>query len=283
MKLARVFAVCVLLFALAVPTTAEARWIDFGTADQNTEPDVTLLRSGTSGVSLTVDMPGFEAADVATDLGLFTELSVPGGAFSIEIGSPMLPVIREYIEIPQGAIPRLSIIRADYREVALSDLGIEHRIVPMQESAAKIAGAREAARFVIDDDAYAADGFSPDVAASLGETGQIRAHRFVELEIFPVQYNPASGTVRYLTGIELEVGFEGADWAQTEAELTRYASPDFDVMARKQFLNAETFAGRGVPALPLGYLIITYDDFYEEIETLAGLRHRLGYETTVTK
>ncbi|MCK4681222.1 hypothetical protein KAT82_08840, partial [bacterium] len=222
-------------------------------------------------------------ADVATDLGLFTELRVPGSAFSIEIGSPMLPVIREYIEIPQGATPRLSVIRADYREVALSDLGIGHAIVPVQPSVAKIAGAREAARFVIDGEAYAADGFSPDVAASLGETGQIRAHRFVELEIFPVQYNPASGTIRYLTGIELEVSFEGGDWAQTEAELTRYASPDFDVMARKQFLNADTFAGRGVPALPLGYLIITYDDFYEEIEMLAGLRHRLGYETTVTK
>jgi hypothetical protein len=140
MKLARVFAVCVLLLALAAPTTAAARWIDFGTADPNAAPDVTLLRSGTSGVSLAVDVPGIEAADVATDLGLFTELRVPGSAFSIEIGSPMLPVIREYIEIPQGAIPRLSITRADYREVALSDLGIEHRIVPVQESAAKIAG-----------------------------------------------------------------------------------------------------------------------------------------------
>jgi len=283
MKTARIFAVCALLLALAAPTTASARWIDFGTADPNAAPEMALLRSGTSGVSLALDVPGLEAADVATDLGLFTELRVPGSAFSIEIGSPMLPVIREFIEIPQGATPRLSVIRADYREVALSDLGIEHRIHPVQPSVEKVAGAREAARFVIDDAAYAADRFSPDVAASLGETGQIRAHRFVELEIFPVQYNPASGTIRYLTGIELEVDFEGGDWTQTEAVLERYASPDFDAMARKQFVNAETFAGRGFPALPIGYLIITYDNFYEEIEMLAGLRHRLGFETTVTK
>ena len=283
MKLARILAICVLLTALAAPTTAAARWIDFGTADPNAAPDVTLLRSGTSGVSLTVDMFGIEAADVATDLGSFTELRVPGSAFSIETGHPMLPVIREYIEIPQGATPRLSIVRADYREIALSDLGIGHAIVPVQPSVAKIAGAREAARFVIDGDAYAADVFSPGIAASLGEIGQIRAHRFVELEIFAVHYNPASGTIRYLTGIELEITFEGSDWARTEAVLARYASPDFDATARKQFVNAETFAGRGVPALPLGYLIITYDDFYEEIDMLAGLRHRLGYETTVTK
>ncbi|HYW69125.1 MAG TPA: C25 family cysteine peptidase, partial [bacterium] len=284
MRLARTFAVCVLLFALTAPTTAAARWIELSSDVPYAEPEVTLLRSDMSGVTLGVDVPGIEAADVATDMGLFTELRIPGSAFSIDVGSPMLPVIREFIEIPQGAIPRLTIVSADYIEVALSDLGIEHRIHPVQASVEKLAGAREAARFVIDDDAYARAGFSPDVAASLGETGQIRAHRFVELEIFPVQYNAAAGTIRYLTSIELDVEFDGADWAATQTKLERYASPDFDAMAARRFVNADEFAaGRGVPALPIGYLVITYDAFYEEIEMLAGLRHRLGYETTVTK
>jgi hypothetical protein len=283
MKLARSLAVLTLVLVVAAPTSVAARWIDFGTAEPYTEPELTVLASGGSGISLSVEVPGLEAAEVASELGPFTELRVPGGAFSVDIGSPMLPVIREFIEIPQGATPRLTVVSADYREVSLSELGIEHRIVPFQESAAKIAGAREAARFVIDEAAYGA-GFAPDVAASLGETGQIRAHRFVELEVFPVQYDAEAGRVRLLSSIELSVEFDGADWAATRAKLERYASPDFDAMARRRFINADDFsAGRGVPALPIGYLIITYDDFYEEIEMLAGLRHRLGYETTVTK
>ncbi len=244
MKFARIFAVCALLCVLAAPTSVAARWVDFGMDDPYAEPNVALLRSGGSGVSLTVDVPGVEAAEVATDLGTFTELRIPGSPFSIEIGSPMLPVIRQFIEIPQGATPRLSIASADYREVALSDLGIEHRIVPAQESAAKIAGAREAARFVIDDAAYASAGFSPDVAASLGETGQMRAHRFVELEIFPVQYDPVAGKVRYLTNIELSVDFDGADWTATSEKLARYASPDFDAMAPPPVHQRRRLPGR---------------------------------------
>jgi len=283
MKLARIFAACVLLLALAAPTAA-ARWIDFGSETPYEAPEATLLRSGASGVALAVSVPGLEAADVATELGPFTELRIPGSAFSIDHGAPMLPVIREYIEIPQGATPVLRVLSADYTTVSLAELGIEHRIHPVQPSVEKVAGAREAARFVIDDAAYDRAGYSPDVAAALGEIGQIRAHRFVELEIFPVQYDPSAGSVRYLTGIELEVDFEGADWAETQAKLKRYASPDFDSMAQRRFLNAGDFnVGRGFPDLPIGYLIITYDDFYEEIEMLAGLRHRLGYETTVTK
>ena len=233
MKLARIFAVCALLFALAAPTTAAARWIDYGTDAPYAEPDVTLLRSGASGVTLAVNVPGLEVAQVATELGPFAELRVPGSPFSIDIGSPMLPVIRQYIEIPQGAMPVLTIVSADYTEVALSDLGIDHRIVPFQESAPKIAGAREAARFVIDDAAYEAGGFSPGVAASLGETGQVRAHRFVELEIFPVQYDPVAGTVRYLTNIELSGRLRRRRHRRdTRAALERYASPDFDAFAR---------------------------------------------------
>ena len=74
MKLARIFAVCVLLFALTAPTTAAARWVDLGSDVPYAEPELTLLRSDMSGVTLGVDVPGVEAVDIATDLGLFSEL-----------------------------------------------------------------------------------------------------------------------------------------------------------------------------------------------------------------
>ncbi|MBN2564935.1 MAG: hypothetical protein JXB46_04415, partial [Candidatus Eisenbacteria bacterium] len=284
MKVARTFAALGLILALAVPGSALARWVDFGTDTPYAELDVEMLSSGMSGVSMSVDVPGLETYDIATQMGTFSELRIPGSYFSVGVGAPKLPVIRQYIEIPQGATPRLNIVKADYTETLLSDLGVTHRIQPVQPSVPKIAGAREDAQFVIDEGAYAVDAFGPDIAARMGEIGQIRAHRFVELEIYPVQYNPVSGAVRYLTDIELAVDFDGADWSATQVRLERYASPDFDAMARRNFLNAGDFTvGRGFPALPIGYLIITYDAFYEEVEMLAGLRHRLGYETTVTK
>jgi len=281
MRLVRTFVVLAILAVAVLP--ASARWIEFGTAESNTAPEATLVSSDYSGVTLTMEIPGVEAVDVATELGTFTKLTVPGSYYTIGIGEPMLPVVREYLELPHGATPRLTVLRADYIEVPLSELGIASRIVPTQESVEKMPGAREAAEFAFDEAAYARAGHTPAVAAALGEIAQARAHRFVELEIFPVQYDATAGTVRYLTNIELSVEFEGGDIGATMAAMERYASHDFDAFASKNLLNADVFATRGVPALPIGYLIVCYDDFYEEIQPLAGLRHRLGYETTVVK
>ncbi|MCD4690805.1 proprotein convertase P-domain-containing protein [bacterium] len=281
MRIARTFVVLAILALVVLP--ASARWIEFGTAEPATAPEATIVSSDFSGVTMTMEIPGVEAIDVATELGTFTKLTVPGSYYTIGIGEPMLPVVREYLELPHGATPHLTVLRADYVEVPLADLGLSRRVIPTQESVEKMPGAREAAVFAFDQAAYARAGHTPAVAAALGEIAQARAHRFVELEIFPVQYNPAAGTVRYLTNFELTVEFEGGDMGATMAAMERYAAHDFDAFASKHLLNADVFATRGVPTLPIGYLIVCYDDFYEEIQPLAGLRHRLGYETTVVK
>ncbi len=283
MRFARVLALCALLVLAVLPASLSARWVDFGAVEPYGEAEATLLTSGSAGVTVAVEIPGVIAEDVSTDLGLFTSLSVLGRGYTIEIGAPMLPVVREHIEIPQGATPRLRILNAVYTEGTLSDFGIDHPIYPVQPPVEKIPGALEAAEFVIDDATYAVDAFGPDAPAVLGDVRQSRAHRHVELEIYPVQYNPASGTVRVLTSIEIAVDFEGADWALTNEIVERYASPAFDELAAANLLNAHAFSSRAVLGLPIGYLIITHDPFYEAIQTLAGLRHRLGYETTVTR
>ncbi|MBD3366560.1 MAG: hypothetical protein GF405_00125, partial [Candidatus Eisenbacteria bacterium] len=282
MRSVRTLVFLALVVLIAAPLTASARWVDLGTAGPMAEPEVELLASDASGIRLSVDLPGFVSETVATDRGVFAELTLPGHYSTIRAGSPELPVIREYIEIPWGATPRLSIVRVEYAETTLEALGIDAPIIPVQPSVRKVPGAREAAAFQYDEAVYAADAFTPDVPASLGETGTIRAHSFVELEIFPVQYNTATGAVRYLTDIEVAVDFEGGDWAETGRRLERYASPDFDVFAQKHFVNADQFRTRAL-TLPIGYIIVVYDDYYEEIQSLAGLRHRLGYETTVVK
>ncbi len=283
MRSLRSLGLTVLVMLAAMPLALSARWVDLGTVASDGPPEVTLLRSGTGGASIAIEVPGLTVEDVETDLGPFARISIAGAGVTTDIGSPLLPVIREHIEIPQGAVPRLRIVSADYTEVRLTDLGIFARLYPAQPPVPKVPGALESAKLVIDDAAYSARGFSPGVAASLGEVGQVRAHRFVELNVYPVQYDPAAGTARYLKSIEVAVDFEGADWAATDAALARYASPDFDKFASRNLLNADTFRNRALLTLPIGYLIIVHDAFYEEIEMLAGLRHRLGYETTVTK
>ena len=282
MRFVRALLFCTLMVALAVPAGAASRWVDFGAAQPYAGPSVDLLDSGFDGATLTFEFPGLVAEEVETKGGAFTRLEIPGYYHMDAVGLPRLPVVREYLEVPHGSNPRLTVVSAEYVDTTLAELGLSEPVEPAQPSIVKLPGAREAARFAIDRGAYAENGFGPDVAASLAQSGQIRAHRYVEVEIYPVQYNPADGSIRYLTSIELRVDFDGADAGATRAALDRYASPDFDAFAKKHFLNARDFRTRAL-TLPIGYLVITYDDYYEEIETYAGLRHRLGYETTVTK
>jgi subtilisin-like proprotein convertase family protein len=283
MRLTRLFAIVGVLAVLAIPASLSARWIEFGEGQPYAEPSTSLTSSGPAGASIVIDIPGAVAEDFATELGPFTRLTIPGAGVTTAAGFPLLPVLREHFEIPQGAVPSLRIVDARYEEVRLADLGVNHRIHPAQPPVEKLPGALEAARFAFDDEAYARDAFVPGASAAIADVGQVRAHRFAEVEVYPVRYNPATGTVRYLTHIELAVDFEGADWAETGAVLARYASPGFDEFASREFVNAEAFATRATIPLPIGYLIIVYDDYYEEVEMLAGLRHRLGYETTMVR
>ena len=159
MRIARTFVVLAILALVALP--ASARWIEFGTAEPFQAPAATLVSSDYSGVTLTMEIPGVEATDVATDLGTFTKLTVPGSYYTIGVGEPMLPVVREYLELPHGATPYLTVLRADYVEIPLADLGLSHPIVPTQASVEKMPGAREAAGFSYDESAYARAGYAP--------------------------------------------------------------------------------------------------------------------------
>jgi subtilisin-like proprotein convertase family protein len=273
----------VLLVLAATFTSSEARWIEFNPAEPYAEPEMELVDSGYTGVSFALMIPGMEIEEVKTVQGTFARASIPGCGIEPELGSPSLPVIRKYVEIPQGAEVELHIRSVDFAETSLKELGIEHEIYPVQPPVDKVPGAREAAKFVIDRDRYSRDVFYPEKPANLGDTGQIRAHRFIQVEINPVQYNPATGEVRYLRYIELELEFEGADIAKTNTMIERLGSHDFEVFAKRNFTNAEITTGKAFLSLPIGYLIIVYDQYYEEIQSFAEMKHNLGYNVTVTK
>ncbi len=250
MRFVQALFICALIVVVTVPASAAVRWVDFGTAQPYAEPDARLVTSGFDGATVSIDFPGLVAEEVDTKGGTFTRLSIPGYYHTADAGLPRLPVVREYLEVTHGATPRLTVVKAEYAETTLSELGLSFPVEPAQPSVWKLPGAREAAEFVMDRDAYRSDALEPQTTADLGESGQFRAHRFVEVEVYPVQYNPSTGAIRYLTSIELRVDFDGGSAAETREALDRYASPDFDTFASKHFLNAGDFKTRAL-GLPI--------------------------------
>ena len=98
-------------------------------------------------------------------------------------------------------------------------------------------GALEAAPFEFSAGYYGRDSFGPVQPATLSEIQTMRGHRFVQLEVNPVRYNPVRGELEYATTIEITVDFPSADLTETRRVLDRYSNGRFAQVAADMFIN----------------------------------------------
>ena len=119
------------LSLLSLGAMAPAAWLPL-TAGSVQMPAATVAVSTFDRVDLNITVAGFDRSEVTTKGGQFALLSIPGNGHLTVLGQPKLPVISQWVEIPQGAAvqPALQVIES--RDVRLSDLGIAEKILPVQ-------------------------------------------------------------------------------------------------------------------------------------------------------
>ncbi|KPL01025.1 MAG: hypothetical protein AMJ91_01935 [candidate division Zixibacteria bacterium SM23_73_3] len=276
----------VLFFAFSPLARAEAdpTWISLTPGMEKTL-GVNLLQSDFDQVVFEILIPGIWSEEIATKGGNFTLLSISQGGASSVIGEPNLPVITKMVQIPFGAKVDLSLESFQVVEKSLEEWGIDQRIAPVQPSVPKIEGAWEQAEFVIHEDYYQQNAFLPVERIKLGEIGIIRGHRFVNVSIYPVSYNPQAGRVRIYSDIKIKVTLSGSDMTTTQNQLYRYASPPFEELCQDLFINYETYAPivKDAPQLPIGYLIITHQSLYSSLADLVDWKTQKGFHVTVAQ
>jgi hypothetical protein len=232
-------------------------------------------------VVLEVRVPGFYIIEARTDHGFFSRLEIPDCGRTGEVGNALLPVLRRAVEIPQGSDPKIEILEKAVSRFDLFRLGFPRRVLPVQKPIPKIPGAREAAEFTVSEDFYASSQSYPGYSAVIAETGQMRAHRFAMLQIAPVGYNPAEGTIEVVKTLKIKVTNPGADHALTRATLDRYASPRFERVASNVLLNYQVPSAKAIPDTEVAYLIITDPDYDEEFDALRVWKNSKGYRCSL--
>ncbi len=245
------------------------------------DPRFTVLEEDESGFTLHVEVPEPEADSIDTVAGAFGRVTLPGAGSLADPGVPDVPVLRPLVQLPEGAIPELTVVDAETETWAMDELGIDGEWMPVQPPTPKRPGAREAREFRRQDAIYAQDAPYPGSWARLGDEVQQRGHRFVALELFPVQPNPAAGTVELARALTVRVDFHGADWGRTEARLRRYMSRDFDARASQPVVNRGAFPAPIEDDGPTGYLIVAHPDLLEATLPFAELKRRQGHEVTL--
>ncbi len=207
--------------------------------NSNTRGTTQLLESSLNGFETTFSYNAIETELVETELGNFSKLILSDAVLSGEIGAPSLPVTKKLIAVPFGATPSVKIASYTTSDYKLSDYGIE-KVYPQQPSYSKDTKL-ESVVFQYNESAYKTRSLSnaPEVKVEL--LGTMRGVQIASLQVEPVSYNPSSNTLRVYNDINVEVGFENADFELTEKMLIGSYSPYYNVIY-KQLFNSRTVA-----------------------------------------
>ena len=174
-----------------------------------------------------------ESIEVATERGTFSEIAIEGTYASGEIGTPELPASHQLLAVPFGATPHVNVVSYTTMDYNLSDYGI-NTLIPHQPSIRKDQNMEEV-EFVYNAAAYQTRSLATAPEATIEVQGTMRGIRVGSLVINPVSYNPVSNTLRVFNNIEVEINFEGADYAETERMLVDTYSPYFDIVYKQMF------------------------------------------------
>ncbi|NOR17874.1 T9SS type A sorting domain-containing protein [candidate division WOR-3 bacterium] len=265
----------------------QAGWIPFEHKGQNQMPEVRLVASNELSMTFDVQLYGCDAQLIDTkdmfntNNEVFTLLTISDGYHMGEIGKPKLPVIKKTIGVPHNARIEIEVLRSEYNDVSLPSFGIDNRIMPALESVLKLPGQKPT--LAIDEIIYGRDALYPQEIVRIEKVDVMRGHRLAVIEVAPIQYNPVSNMIRYYTDIEIKITFIGGDMAKTKQLVAQDYSSLYEDFIKKRVLNYQFFANitRDVPPLPIHYLIITHNNFQNQINNLAHWLKKKGFKVKV--
>ena len=170
------------------------------------------------GFTASFSFSSIDAADLNTEKGVFSNITMPGTYPSGNVGEPSLPAAHQLIALPYGA-KNVSVEVKNYSTTTyrLADYGIK-TIAPQQASVRKDQKPEDI-KFVYNEKAYAARTNRP--IATLEVQGNMRGIGVGSLTVNPVNYNPIDNTITVYNDIEVEVRYNDYDKGAAESEFVR--------------------------------------------------------------
>ena len=283
MRLVRPLVVLAMVLMSAQAVCASDGWISFdGRAEA--PATVSVVESDMSRLVLGIDVPGVLASDVATSGGTFTRLTLDGAGRTVVVGEGLLPVVREFVEIPYGADPVLTVTWSDYRTSTLAAMGVRRALLPVQRSrredprGARGRAVRTVERLLRERQLRARAAGSPERRAD-DARAQVRTAGSEPRTLQPGARERSSTATRI--EVDDRVPRRGPV-AKRRRVLDRYSNGRFAAVAADMFINHAAFVSRYDIPLPIGYLIVTLRQLRRTRSSRWPTgRLQKGYHTTV--
>lgn len=240
--------------------------------------DVQVVNQSLQTITLDYRLTGFELEDVTIGGAAYQAVRLGEESNLLEAGLPELPTINRSVIIPDDMEMEIRVVRSSYQEFS----GID--VVPSKGSLTRdIDPASVPYTF---GDLYQQAGFFPTALAEIGEPYILRDYRGAVVTINPVQYDPATHTLRVYDYVEVELvpaGPGAVNVLQRAGGAPVDVHPEFDKLYANHFVN---YGGgdfdRYAPIDEVGeMIIIAYDSYASAVEPLVAWKNQMGVPTNL--
>ncbi len=224
------------------------------------EEELVLIKSDEDSVILELRTPAVEIDETYVDGVAYHVMSIPRYGQTDDVGRPQLPLKGTLLAVPPSA------------EYSLRILEVEEEIIPGRYNVYPVpqpvprwdeAGDLDyvGQEFTKDESVYSRSSYYPAGVAEIGSAAFIRDQKVVQLRLFPIQYNPASGELRHYRRIRVELSFSyprgrfvlAGAWDQSDPfnEVLQHALLNYD-SGRNWRVSSSAATGSGAPRLGQG-------------------------------
>ncbi|PKO07994.1 MAG: hypothetical protein CVU40_17615 [Chloroflexi bacterium HGW-Chloroflexi-2] len=259
----------------------EPLWLAADTAsEQGSVPQTEVQTVDSHTLGVTIIFSGVWAQLQTGDGQSYTRLWHDEYSSYREPGQPALPGVTFNILVPQGAQVEVIQHKSSSHSVSLPRQGLPTKIIPAQRQASK---SEPPPPWTPPDPVrYASFSLQPQRWYEVNDTFQMRDYTILPLWINPVRYRPANGEIELLERIELRLTWPENSATSLDAALVS-DSPSFDRLVSQIVINPPPQATMDVTKTGEGYLIVTPNQFYEEILSFSNYKQSQGYFVTVAK
>lgn len=193
--------------------------------------------------------PPLETDQVSINGVDYSTLKLPGEGSTVEPGEPDLPHVTRLVMIGKTGNVEAQVTDQSYS--VTRNIKIAPRQILHGDEGYPLDGVVEPKSAV-----YAQDKWYPENVIEITEPATLRDVRFVVLNVYPVQYNPARNEVRVYDNIECAIQNTGGTGANEIQVNPSSISPGF----KKLYETFENFRGSSLDELPVypgSYLVIS--------------------------
>ena len=240
-----------------------------------------LAGSATAGEML-VSIPLDASAVELDQVGPYTRVTYEGATLINGEGLPSMPVLPVTVALPTGCVARsITVAEAVYTPV-------RGRFEVMPSGPALPFSVEHTPRPIdIDESVYGSSTPYPAETAHLDGSSPIMGIPTADLDVYPVRWNPRSGTIETLTSLTVSLEIEQSDEARTILRRSAQSEQRSMDVVRAIAVNPEGVSPSGAEIvasrdLAYGeYVIITTTEYKAAMQVLADWKTAKGVPTNV--